>query len=143
MHDDSRTVVLFSGGGTGGHLYPALALAAALVELRPDVRPFFVGADRGLKRLAASLYELEEEAPVSDEQKATEPDESTTGDEDVAAHYKGNVGYKGGTPGAHDEEGVDVEAHYKGNVGYKGGTPGAQDDDDDNDVEAHYKGNVG
>jgi UDP-N-acetylglucosamine--N-acetylmuramyl-(pentapeptide) pyrophosphoryl-undecaprenol N-acetylglucosamine transferase len=42
-------VTLFSGGGTGGHLYPALALAGALAELRPDVRPFFVGASRGLE----------------------------------------------------------------------------------------------
>ncbi len=39
----------FSGGGTGGHLYPALALAEALGDLRPDTRPFFVGAERGLE----------------------------------------------------------------------------------------------
>lgn len=49
MHEDARVAVLFSGGGTGGHLYPALALADALVELRPDVRPFFVGAERGIE----------------------------------------------------------------------------------------------
>lgn len=42
-------VTVFSGGGTGGHLYPALALAGALCERRPDVRPFFVGAARGLE----------------------------------------------------------------------------------------------
>jgi UDP-N-acetylglucosamine--N-acetylmuramyl-(pentapeptide) pyrophosphoryl-undecaprenol N-acetylglucosamine transferase len=42
-------VVVFSGGGTGGHLYPALALAEALVAERPEVRPFFVGATRGIE----------------------------------------------------------------------------------------------
>lgn len=47
MHE-SRSVV-FAGGGTGGHLYPALALADALVAVRPDVEPFFVGAERGIE----------------------------------------------------------------------------------------------
>ena len=49
MHEDVRTVVLFSGGGTGGHLYPALALAQEITRVRPDVRPFFVGSRRGLE----------------------------------------------------------------------------------------------
>jgi len=48
-HAGSTMVTIFSGGGTGGHLYPALALAGALSERRPDVRPFFVGAARGLE----------------------------------------------------------------------------------------------
>jgi UDP-N-acetylglucosamine--N-acetylmuramyl-(pentapeptide) pyrophosphoryl-undecaprenol N-acetylglucosamine transferase len=43
-------LVVFTGGGTGGHLYPALAIARALVRLRPDVEPFFVGARRGIER---------------------------------------------------------------------------------------------
>ena len=41
--------VIFAGGGTGGHLYPALALADALVAERPDVQPHFVGAMRGVE----------------------------------------------------------------------------------------------
>jgi len=44
-----RRVVLFAGGGTGGHLYPALALADALLELRPDVEVAFAGAERGIE----------------------------------------------------------------------------------------------
>ena len=42
--------VWFTGGGTGGHLYPALAIARALVRARPAVTPFFVGAQRGIER---------------------------------------------------------------------------------------------
>ena len=44
-----RRVVVFSGGGTGGHFYPALALARGLSELRSDVRPFFIGSRRGVE----------------------------------------------------------------------------------------------
>lgn len=47
MHEGPLVVV--SGGGTGGHLYPALAIADALRELRPDVRVLFVGARGGLE----------------------------------------------------------------------------------------------
>lgn len=43
------TVAVFAGGGTGGHLYPALALAEALSRLRPDVGIFFIGARQGVE----------------------------------------------------------------------------------------------
>jgi UDP-N-acetylglucosamine--N-acetylmuramyl-(pentapeptide) pyrophosphoryl-undecaprenol N-acetylglucosamine transferase len=42
--------VVFAGGGTGGHLYPGLAIARALVRLEPTVEPFFIGAKRGIER---------------------------------------------------------------------------------------------
>jgi UDP-N-acetylglucosamine--N-acetylmuramyl-(pentapeptide) pyrophosphoryl-undecaprenol N-acetylglucosamine transferase len=41
--------ILLTGGGTGGHVTPALAAAAALRELRPDVEVEFVGTQRGLE----------------------------------------------------------------------------------------------
>ena len=41
--------VIFAGGGTGGHLYPALNIAAAMRELRPDLETIFVGARRGVE----------------------------------------------------------------------------------------------
>lgn len=42
--------VIVSGGGTGGHLYPGLAIARALVALDRRVEPHFVGALRGIER---------------------------------------------------------------------------------------------
>lgn len=42
--------IVFAGGGTGGHLYPGLAIARAVQGIRPDVQPFFIGARRGVER---------------------------------------------------------------------------------------------
>jgi UDP-N-acetylglucosamine--N-acetylmuramyl-(pentapeptide) pyrophosphoryl-undecaprenol N-acetylglucosamine transferase len=42
--------VIFAGGGTGGHLYPGLAIARALVKADRRVEPFFIGAQRGIER---------------------------------------------------------------------------------------------
>ena len=38
--------VIFAGGGTGGHLYPGLAVARALIRRDPSVKPYFVGEKR-------------------------------------------------------------------------------------------------
>lgn len=51
--------IVFAGGGTGGHLYPGLAIARALVRLEPAVRPFFVGARRGIEREVLPKTEFE------------------------------------------------------------------------------------
>src|SRR5437667_10826989 len=42
--------VIFAGGGTGGHLYPGLAIARALMKADHRVEPFFIGARRGVER---------------------------------------------------------------------------------------------
>jgi UDP-N-acetylglucosamine--N-acetylmuramyl-(pentapeptide) pyrophosphoryl-undecaprenol N-acetylglucosamine transferase len=36
--------IIIAGGGTGGHIFPALAIAQAIRELSPDARFLFVGA---------------------------------------------------------------------------------------------------
>ncbi|HSU15194.1 undecaprenyldiphospho-muramoylpentapeptide beta-N-acetylglucosaminyltransferase [Longimicrobium sp.] len=41
--------VLFAGGGTGGHLYPALNLGDAVKRADPSAEVFFVGAQRGVE----------------------------------------------------------------------------------------------
>lgn len=45
----NRRVILIAGGGTGGHLMPALAIAARLRDTRPDLEPVLLGAERGIE----------------------------------------------------------------------------------------------
>ena len=37
--------VIISGGGTGGHIFPALSIANALKRLNKDIEILFVGAE--------------------------------------------------------------------------------------------------
>lgn len=53
--------VLFAGGGSGGHLYPALAIARAMVAADSRITPFFVGAERGIERNILPETEFEHE----------------------------------------------------------------------------------
>ena len=41
--------VLLTGGGTGGHIYPALAVARRLKEMDANVSLLYVGTERGLE----------------------------------------------------------------------------------------------
>lgn len=47
----------FAGGGTGGHLYPGLAVAAALRRVQPDARITFLTTNRKLDRELLSRVE--------------------------------------------------------------------------------------
>lgn len=46
----STPLFVFAGGGTGGHLFPGIAVAAALKELRPDARFLFAGSGRTIEQ---------------------------------------------------------------------------------------------
>jgi UDP-N-acetylglucosamine--N-acetylmuramyl-(pentapeptide) pyrophosphoryl-undecaprenol N-acetylglucosamine transferase len=48
MEVGPRAVVL-AGGGTGGHIFPALALAEAIRRRDPETRVSFMGTERGLE----------------------------------------------------------------------------------------------
>ncbi|MEJ2857901.1 MULTISPECIES: undecaprenyldiphospho-muramoylpentapeptide beta-N-acetylglucosaminyltransferase [unclassified Saccharothrix] len=58
--------VVVAGGGTAGHIEPALALADAVKRLRPDARIVALGTERGLenKLVPARGYPLELIPPV-------------------------------------------------------------------------------
>ncbi|HUP47869.1 MAG TPA: undecaprenyldiphospho-muramoylpentapeptide beta-N-acetylglucosaminyltransferase [Thermoanaerobaculia bacterium] len=42
--------LMIAGGGTGGHIYPAIAIAHAWVERDPSRRAVFVGTEKGLEK---------------------------------------------------------------------------------------------
>lgn len=41
----NKLKIIISGGGTGGHIFPAVSIAGALQMLRPEVEILFVGAE--------------------------------------------------------------------------------------------------
>jgi UDP-N-acetylglucosamine--N-acetylmuramyl-(pentapeptide) pyrophosphoryl-undecaprenol N-acetylglucosamine transferase len=47
--EPERLRVVIAGGGTGGHLYPGIAVARELVARRPDARISFAGTARGIE----------------------------------------------------------------------------------------------
>ena len=53
--------VIISGGGTGGHIFPAVSIANAIKALRPDAQILFVGAQgrMEMQRVPAAGYQIE------------------------------------------------------------------------------------
>ena len=44
MNQTMSKNIIISGGGTGGHIFPAISIANAIKELDPDCNILFVGA---------------------------------------------------------------------------------------------------
>jgi UDP-N-acetylglucosamine--N-acetylmuramyl-(pentapeptide) pyrophosphoryl-undecaprenol N-acetylglucosamine transferase len=51
---------VMAGGGTGGHIYPAIAIADKIMRRQPDSEIIFIGARRGMEKdiVPAQGYEL-------------------------------------------------------------------------------------
>ena len=58
MKDDLRVII--SGGGTGGHIFPAISIANAIKALRPEAQILFVGAlgRMEMQRVPAAGYDI-------------------------------------------------------------------------------------
>ncbi len=55
-----ETRVIVSGGGTGGHIFPAISIANAIRQLRPEAKILFVGAEgrMEMQRVPDAGYEI-------------------------------------------------------------------------------------
>lgn len=59
FHKEARVVI--AGGGTGGHIFPAIAIANALRVLNPGIRILFIGAKgkMEMEKVPQAGYEIE------------------------------------------------------------------------------------
>ena len=55
-----RLRVIISGGGTGGHIFPALSIAEKLKEVNPETEILFVGAEgrMEMEKVPAAGYRI-------------------------------------------------------------------------------------
>lgn len=53
--------IVYAGGGTGGHINPALSIADYVKEKNPDVKSLFIGTQRGLEKklIPEAGYDIE------------------------------------------------------------------------------------
>lgn len=58
---DKELRIIISGGGTGGHIFPAISIANAIRKKRPDTKILFVGAEgrMEMQRVPAAGYDIE------------------------------------------------------------------------------------
>lgn len=61
MNMEKRYKVIISGGGTGGHIFPAISIANALKTINPGIEILFVGAigKMEMEKVPAAGYKIE------------------------------------------------------------------------------------
>ena len=57
----NKMTIIIAGGGTGGHIYPGLAIADALQKINPETQISFVGTSTGLesKIITKTKYQID------------------------------------------------------------------------------------
>lgn len=57
---EEKLRIIVSGGGTGGHIFPAVSIANAIKELYPDTEILFIGAEgrMEMQRIPAAGYKI-------------------------------------------------------------------------------------
>ena len=60
MNRQKHKRVIISGGGTGGHIFPAISIANALRKIDPETDILFVGAEgrMEMEKIPAAGYEI-------------------------------------------------------------------------------------
>jgi len=60
MNPQQHKRVIITGGGTGGHVFPAISIANALRKINPDIEILFVGAEGKLemKKIPSAGYRI-------------------------------------------------------------------------------------
>lgn len=59
MVEQKQKTIVITGGGTGGHIYPGLAIAQAMEQLDSQVKIVFVGAKNGMEETIFPRYKYE------------------------------------------------------------------------------------
>ncbi|MFA6713712.1 MAG: glycosyltransferase, partial [Bacteroidales bacterium] len=57
---NKKIKIIISGGGTGGHIFPALSIANSIREINPNTEILFVGAigKMEMERVPAAGYQI-------------------------------------------------------------------------------------
>ena len=57
---EEKLRIIVSGGGTGGHIFPAVSIANAIKELYPDTEILFIGAEGRMEMQTRSCRRLQD-----------------------------------------------------------------------------------